>query len=113
MLPGMNPKKMQQLMQKMGMQQVDIPAIEVIIKTPEKEIVITNPKVSKVNVMGQQTFQVVGTINERGRTAEKIDISEEDIKTVADQANVSLDEAKLAIEAADGDLAEAILNLTS
>ncbi len=41
MIPGMNPRKMQQAMKKMGIQQVEIPATEVIIKTPEKEIIIT------------------------------------------------------------------------
>ncbi|MBW3021545.1 nascent polypeptide-associated complex protein [Candidatus Woesearchaeota archaeon] len=113
MFPGMNPKKMQQMMKKMGMQQQDIPATEVIIKSADKEIVITDPKVSKINMMGQETFQVVGTIHERGRTSEKIEISEDDIKTVAEQAGVSLDDAKTAIESANGDLAEAILNLTT
>ena len=50
------------MMKKMGISQQEIDATEVIIKTPEKEIVITNPQVSKVNMMGQQTFQVVGEI---------------------------------------------------
>lgn len=113
LIPGLNPKKMQQMMKKMGMQQVDIPATEVIIKTSDKELVITNPKVSKVNMMGQETFQVVGSVNERSKTPEKVEINEDDVKTVAEQAKVSLDEAKKAIEDANGDLAEAILNLTS
>jgi len=109
----MNPKKVQQLMKKMGMEQKDISATEVIIKTVDSEIVITNPNVSKVNMMGQETFQITGSIHTRPRSSEKIEIDEEDIKTVAEQADVSLDEAKKAIEKANGDLAEAILNLTT
>ena len=65
MFPGMNPRKVQQMMKQMGVQQVDIPATEVIIKTDEKEIIITSPSVAKVNMMGQETFQISGTIEER------------------------------------------------
>lgn len=106
----MNPRKMQQMMKKMGMQQQEIPATEVIIKTEDKEIVITNPSVSKINVMGQETFQVSGEINERELSSEP-EISEDDIKTVMEQAECSEDEAKQALEESSGDLAEAILKL--
>jgi len=41
MFPGMNSRKAAQMMKKMGIQQVEISATEVIIKTPEKEIIIT------------------------------------------------------------------------
>ena len=109
MIPGMNPRKMAQMMKKMGIQQVEIPAIEVIIRTPDKELVIIDPQVSKVNMMGQETIQVIGHIHERERTAE-IEISEEDINTVAEQANVSKEEAKEALEKAKGDLASAIMS---
>jgi nascent polypeptide-associated complex subunit alpha len=112
MFPGMNPRKMQQMMKKMGIKQVDIPATEVIIKTEDKEIVITEPNVAKVNMMGQETFQITGSIHEREKET-KPEISEDDIKTVAEQAKVSLEKAKEAIEEANGDLAEAIMKLTS
>ncbi|MBS3098363.1 nascent polypeptide-associated complex protein [Candidatus Woesearchaeota archaeon] len=110
MFPGMNPRKMQQMMKKMGIAQVDIPATEVIIKTEDKEIVISNPQVSKVNMMGQQTFQIVGDIEERSISTEP-EISEDDIKTVMEQADCSEEEAKKAIEENKGDLAAAILAL--
>lgn len=110
MFQGMNPRKMQQAMKKMGIQQTEVPATEVIIKTEDKEIVITNPQVSKVNMMGQQTYQVVGEEHERELdTTPKI--NEEDIKTVAEQANVDQEKAKAALENAKGDIAKAILDL--
>jgi len=112
MFPGINPKQMQHMMKKMGIAQMDIDASEVIIKTPEKNIIIRNPSVAKVKMQGQETFQISGDIyEESAETAPEI--SEEDIKTVAEQAGVSEKKAKEAIEAANGDLAEAILNLTS
>lgn len=110
MIPGMNPRKLQQMMRKMGIQQVDIPATEVIIKTPDKELVITDPSVAKVNMMGQDTIQITGSIHERERQVE-FTVSEEDVKTVMEQAGVSEENAREALEAANGDLAEAIMNL--
>ena len=110
MIPGMNPRKMQQMMKKMGIQQSEIDAKEVIIRTSDKEIIIHNPNVSKVNMMGQQTYQIVGEEEERALET-KPTISDEDIKTVTDQTGVDKNEAKEAIESCDGDLAEAIMKL--
>lgn len=105
----MNPRQMQGMMRKMGIKQVDIPATEVIIKTEDKEIVITNPQVSKVNMMGNDTFQITGTVNEREKTQE-IEFSKEDIQTIIDQAGCSEEDAKFALEKT-GDIAEAIIEL--
>ena len=110
MIPGMNSRKAAQMMKKMGISQQEIDATEVIIKTPEKEMVIRNPQVSKVNMMGQQTFQVVGEIEERAISTEP-EINEEDIKTVVDQTGVTEEEAKEAIKENDFDLAKAIIKL--
>ena len=110
MIPGMNPRKMQQMMRKMGISQQEIDATEVIIKTAEKELVISNPQVSKVNMMGQETFHIIGNVEERSR---EIDISDEDIRTVMEQANADKKSAKEAIEKNNGDLAAAIMELKS
>jgi len=98
-------------MKKMGMKQTDIPATEVIIKTEDKEIIITNPQVSKINMMGQINFQISGEINEREKKVE-IDISNEDIQTIIDQTSCSEEDAKSALEET-GDLAEAIIKLSN
>ena len=103
----MNPRQMQSMMRKMGIQQVDIPATEVIIKTPDKDIIIKNPQVAKVNMMGQQTFQILGDVQEIATA-----ISEEDIKTIMDQTNCTREEAIEALKQTN-DLAEAILKLNS
>jgi nascent polypeptide-associated complex subunit alpha len=110
MMPGVNPRQMKQMMQRMGIQQQEIEATEVIIRTPEKEIVIHSPSVMKVNMMGQKSYQISGEETERSVDAAP-EISDEDVKTVADQAGVSEKEARKAIEEAGGDLAQAILDL--
>ena len=103
----MNPKLLKQAMKRMGVKQEEIDAKEVIIKCEDKDLVIRNPKVSKVNVMGQESLQVVGEIEEV--KAEKF--SENDVKVVVEKAECSEEEAKNALEKADGDLAAAILSL--
>ena len=102
---------MKQAMRRMGIQQQEIDATEVIIRTTEKEIVITNPQVSKVNMMGQQTYQVVGEEHER-EISTKPEINEDDVATVMEQANVDKETAQKAIEDNGGDLAQSILSLT-
>ncbi len=104
MMPNMNPRQMQKMMNKMGMKQEEIPASEVIIKGP-KEIIIKNPHVVKVNVMGQETYQITGEASEGSG------ISKDDVMTVSVQAGVSEEDALKALEKTKGDLAEAIIDL--
>ena len=92
MFPGVNPRQMQGMMKKMGVSQVDIPATEVIIKTADKEIIIVNPQVAKVKMMGQETFQISGEIHEREVSTEP-EINEDDIQTVIDQTGVQKEDA--------------------
>jgi nascent polypeptide-associated complex subunit alpha len=110
MMPGIDPRMMKQAMKRMGIKQEEIDAQLVIIKCADKEIVISNPSVSKVNMMGNDSFQISGEISERSLGVE---INEDDVKTVMEQTDASQDAAKKAIEEADGDLAKAILNLKS
>jgi|FLOH01.1.fsa_nt_gi nascent polypeptide-associated complex subunit alpha len=110
MIPGMNPRQMKQVMKRMGVQQQELDVSEVIFRMADRDLVITNPSVSKVNMMGQETFQVAGETHEVARDSTP-DISEEDVETVMAQADCSKDEAEKAINDANGDLAEAIMSL--
>jgi nascent polypeptide-associated complex subunit alpha len=110
-MPGMNQRQMQQMMKQMGIQQVDIDATQVIIITPEKRIVIDNPQVSKVNMMGQQTWQVVGPAREE-RIEVLPEINDDDIETVMAQTGKDKATVIQAIADTDGDLAAAIMKLT-
>jgi nascent polypeptide-associated complex subunit alpha len=110
MIPGMNPRDMQKAMKRLGIKQEELDATEVIIKTSDKEIIIQNPQVSKVNMMGQETYQVIGQAEERPISTEP-EINHEDIKTVMEQTGVTEERAKEAIENNDNDLAKAIMAL--
>ena len=105
MLPGINPRQMQGMLNKLGIKQEDIEAEEVIIKTKDKNIIINNPQVSIINMNGNKSFQITGDVTEESP------INEEDIETVAEKANVNFEKAKEALENSNGDLAEAILSL--
>lgn len=111
MIPGINPRKMQQMMKQMGIQQVDVDDVErVEVICRDRKYIIEPAQVSKVNMMGQNTWQVVGEAREESLDT-SVEISDEDVSTVAEQAGVSEEKARAAIEAAEGDLAAAILKL--
>ena len=110
MIPGMNPRDMQKAMKRLGIQQEELDAHEVIIKLADRDLVIRNPSVAKVNAMGQESFQISGDVEERAR---EISINEEDLKTVMDQTGASREDALAAIQRHDGDLAAAILDFQS
>jgi len=108
MFPGMNPKKIQAMMKQMGIDQAEVPADRVIIESSEGKIIIENPSVLKINMQGQTQFQVSGDVSE-----EAPGISEEDIQTVMEKTSCSQEEAAAELEKNGGDMAEAIINLSS
>ena len=112
MLPGIDPKKMQSLMRQMGIAQEEIPANRVIIETDEKNIIINDPSVIKIKMQGQTNFQVSGNITEETINEPDSNSTEEDIKTIMEKTGATEEQAKEALEKADGDLTEAILRLS-
>ena len=114
MFPGMDKRAMEAAMRKLGVQQQQVDAEEVVIKLKggNSEIVIANPSVAKVSMMGQETFQITGEYAERKTQAQQQQLfSDEDVKTVVEQVGVSEAEAKAALAKVNGDLAAAILLL--
>jgi nascent polypeptide-associated complex subunit alpha len=103
----LNPKQMEKMAKQLGMKMESIDAEQVIIKLQSGgEIIINNPQVSKINMMGQDTFQITGEVSEK----EEDDESEDDVEIVAEKAGVSHDEAKRVLDETN-DIAEAILKL--
>ncbi|MFB6250234.1 MAG: nascent polypeptide-associated complex protein [Halobellus sp.] len=124
---GMNPRKMKQMMEQMGIDVTELDAEEVVIKTADEELVFSGAQVTRMDAQGQETYQVVGEPETRergagesaGADAEAIDdggggdegIPADDVELVAERAGVSTDAAREALDANDGDLAAAIANL--
>ena len=108
-LGGFNPKKMQALMKQMGISQEEIDASKVTIdKRDGTKIIIDNPSVTKIDMQGQESFQIAGEIREE---AEEIEINKEDIKTIMEKTGCSEKKARETLEKTR-DLAEAILELS-
>ncbi|WP_456366559.1 nascent polypeptide-associated complex protein [Thermococcus sp.] len=107
---GMNPRQMKKLMRQMGIKMEELEGVsEVVIKLPDREVVIRDPTVTIMTVQGEKTYQVVPGSEE---VKPILKISEEDVELVMEQAGVDRETAKKALEEAGGDLAEAILKLT-
>ncbi|HLG23368.1 MAG TPA: nascent polypeptide-associated complex protein [Candidatus Nanoarchaeia archaeon] len=110
MFPGMNPREMQKAMKRLGIKQEEIEAELVIIKTKGNDIIVKNPQVSRVNMMGQETLQISGEITEQ-EVDSSPKISDEDVKMVIEQTGCTKFEAMDALTESRGDLAAAIMKL--
>ncbi|MDW0314902.1 MAG: nascent polypeptide-associated complex protein [Nitrososphaeraceae archaeon] len=112
MMRGGN-REMRRMLDKMGLEMKDLGNIEeVIIKTETKELYLLKPQVVEMKGKDSTIFQVVATdIEEKQRDVPVL--KEEDITLVMQQANVTREKAIQALIDAKGDMAQAILNLTT
>jgi nascent polypeptide-associated complex subunit alpha len=112
MMRGGN-REMRRMLDKMGLEMKDLGNIEeVIIKTENKELYLIKPQVVEMKGKDNTIFQVVATdIEEKQR--EVPSLREEDIILVMQQANVMRERAVQALIDAKGDMAQAILTLTT
>lgn len=139
---GMNPKQMDAMMRKMGITTETVKATEVIIVKPDGNIHIKEPSISIMTVQGERTWQisgreVAGTKDEKlptkGKTpegkpkpkdvpAEKVQeekprsgpaYAEQDVRLVMEQTGCTEKDARKALEASEGQPAEAILHIMS
>ncbi|MCL2134625.1 MAG: nascent polypeptide-associated complex protein [Candidatus Bathyarchaeota archaeon] len=117
----MNPREQKRMMQRMGMNMDSVEDVtQVVIRTASKDIVIDEPEVAILQVQGQKMYQIIG--GEVSEQAPSVFVSsaqakplftDEDVQLVADQTGKSLEKAKGALEECGGDLAKAILLLSS
>ncbi|WP_181690981.1 nascent polypeptide-associated complex protein [Natronomonas sp. LN261] len=123
---GLNPRKMKQMMNQMGIDLEDIDAEEVIIRTPEEELVFHDADVQRMDAQGEQTYQIVGEPDTRprgegstspdaeadtgGETAVESGFDEDDVEIVAMRTGASEERAREALEET-GDLAAAVQKL--
>ena len=118
MFPGgrMNPKQMKAAMRRMGITQEELQDVEeVVIRTKQKDLVFKDAVVTSVSMQGQVTYQIMGSPEERERSADDAanDAAsiDEDVKLVMSQTDCSEEEARKALKECDGAPAEAILKI--
>lgn len=104
---------MRRMLDKMGLEMKDLGDVEeVIIKTRTKEIFLNKPQIIEMKGKDSTIFQIIATSIEEV-VKEVPSLSEEDITLVMQQASVSRDKAMMALTESKGDIAQAILNLTT
>lgn len=110
MFPGAgNPRQMKQMMKQLGIDMEQLDGVEeVVIKTGDSELVFSAPQVTVMDAKGQKIYQVVGNPEEQEVGYEP---EEEDLELVIEQTGASEEDARAALEEADGDMADAILEL--
>lgn len=123
---GLNPRKMQKMMEQMGIEMEELDADRVIIELAGGErLVFDDADVTMMEARGQETYQVVGEPERQEDAAiESGDedepaaggegdagIPEDDVELVAQRTGVDADTAREALEAEGGDLAAAINRL--
>jgi nascent polypeptide-associated complex subunit alpha len=124
----MNPKQMKAMMRRQGIDMDTIEGVEeVVVRTRDKDIVFRRPEVTTITAQGTVTYQVVGKPEERARTADGAVAgegeatpaapaalySEADVQLVMGQTGASDEAARAALDACDGEVAEAIIKLIS
>lgn len=133
---GMDPRQMSMMMKKFGIDVRDIEGVQrVIVHTTTTDYVFDKASVSVMKAQGVETWQVSGNprVLEKGagthgpsatRTtspapltmppeAAPLVVTDEDIALVMKETGKPRADAKAALEACQGDLAEAILKLSS
>ena len=111
MLPNMDPRAMKAMMAKMGIRSTDVEARKVTIECDGMDIIVENPQVTKIEMQGVTSFQVAGTVSEQERK-DAVEINDDDIRMVQESTGITdAEEVRAALEAANGDIARAILAL--
>ena len=111
MMPGrMNPRQLNQMMKKLGINVKDIENVEkVIIQTDSKEYIFDNAEVTVMEAQGQKTYQIIGEPKIKNREE---DTMKEDVKLVMEQTGKTEKEVRQALQETNGDIAEAIVKLS-
>jgi nascent polypeptide-associated complex subunit alpha len=109
MFGNINPKQMEGMMKKMGIAQTEINSSRVIIECEDKNIIIENPSVVKIKMQGNESFQISGDVSEEEASV----FTKEDIQMVIEKTGKSEEKVIEALEKTEGDIAEAIIELSS
>lgn len=120
MIPGkMNSREMKRMMAQMGIKSTEMSDVKtVIFKGADKDYMVSNAQVMMIEAQGQKTFQVMGAFKEipkgsQDKQEPALPFDIEDINLVMEQTGVTKEKAIEALKAADGEPAQAIINLTS
>jgi len=105
----MNPRKMKQMMDKLGMQMEPIEGVErIVITTAKGNYVFDAAEVVAMTMQGAKSFQITGEPRFEAKTPA---IPEDDVRLVMEQTKAPEEKVRLTLAETKGDIAEAILRL--
>ncbi|HIQ23466.1 MAG TPA: NagC family transcriptional regulator [Pyrodictium delaneyi] len=112
-----SPGDLKKQLKRLGLKNVDVETLEVeeiIVRQRDgKELVLVAPQAIVVKMPGgaimMQVMAQRAEETEAQRPEDTASFSEEDVRLVAEQTGVSLEEARRALEEAEGDIAAAIM----
>ncbi len=109
-------KGIEKLLKKAGLKMYQLDGVErVIIEGSDERIILVEPTVIEIEMPNSpKAYQVLSpkdVIVEKVEKEVKAEISEEDVKIVAEETGCSEERARQALEATNGDIAEAIVKL--
>lgn len=99
---GMNNRKMQQMMQQMGIEMQEIDAEEIVIRTPDEDLVFTEADVQRMDAKGQQTYTIVGEPESRPPSEPALESEAETTDETADAATAPTAESEDETPSDDG-----------
>ena len=114
MIPGMggDPRQMKMMMRKLGINVEEVDGVqEIVVKTANKDYVFTEAQVTIMKAQGTETWQISGTPKIVEHEV-RLTFSDDDVQMVMEQTGCDDAAARQALEAAGGDLAEAIVALS-
>ena len=105
----MNPRKMKQMMNKLGMEMEPLEGVErIVISTAAGNYIFDGAEVVAMTMQGVKTFQITG---EPRFEPKETPLSEEDVKLVMEQTKAPEEKVRRTLAETRGDIAEAILRL--
>ncbi len=116
---AMSPRDLAKTLRRLGLkvETEDVKASRIVIETEDGRRLLAEPdQLVLLKVQGQY-YLMIANIPADGLEEERVEeqaapkFSEEDVRLVAEQAGVSLEEARKALEETGGDIAAAILKL--
>ncbi|MCL4328293.1 MAG: nascent polypeptide-associated complex protein [Candidatus Thermoplasmatota archaeon] len=115
-MPGkMNSREVKRMMAQMGIKSTDLTDVKkVIFEGAATNIVVTDAAVMKVEAKGEVYFQVSGKISTEEKKAAKKqepEVSQEDVTLIMEQTHVNREKAVEALKKANGEVAQAIIDL--
>jgi nascent polypeptide-associated complex subunit alpha len=105
----MNPRKMKQMMNKLGMEMEPLDGVErIVISTVKGDYIFDGAEVVAMTMQGVKTFQVTGEPRFEPRAPP---VPEEDVRLVMEQTKAPVEKVRQTLAETKGDIAEAILRL--